>query len=101
FVGVCQLERLSGTTKDSFELAFAAEDEDVALAVAINDINVTVWSHVAVGELEAFADLVGWKLARRNGHEHFALQIALDDFLLAEHCGENEFSIAILTHHKT
>jgi len=100
FMSVRQLQGLARTAENCLKLALAAEDEDVALAVTIHDINVAIRSHIAIGELEAFADLVGRKFARWDGQQDFAFQIAFDDFLLTQHRGEKKLPVAVLANDK-
>ena len=96
------VDHLRGAAEDRLELAVLVEDEDPALAVAVDDVDVAVRGHVAVGELEGVHFLallvLGLALVGREGvgldlHDDRAIELGLDEALLAEHGGEDEFAL--------
>ena len=95
-VRIGQRKRRHAAAEDLLEFAIAAENEDPVRAVAVHDVDVAIRSHIAVRELEALADFVRRELAGGDGQDDFAVELGLDDLLLAQNGGEEVFTIAIL-----
>lgn len=93
-VGVLEVPWLHRAAEHFFEFARTVEDENPALAVAIDDVDVAVARDIAVGETQ-FTFIL-----RESGlgdlHHHRAVEIAFDETVFIQHRSEDVFLALVL-----
>ncbi len=101
---------LRGAAEDRLELTVLVEDEDPALAVAVDEVDIAIRGHVTARELQGvdgFArfvlglTLVGREGVRLDFHDDGAVELSLDEALLAEHRAVEELAFSGFADHET